>query len=207
MPDARPADAPLLACVRCGSPMACPSLALDQALEGEATCGGCGARFSSYCGVIDFRGPTEPTCWTEAQVVPERVLVERLVSMFRTASIGEMIDEYVNAYRLPPGLLDLLRIYMRQAETREQWAVRYFEFSTLRYLRRPLGGQAALEAGCGSGGGLPHLAARFVRVIGVDVDLAALIIAARRCIDRGDVEECELGCGDAGAAGLRAQHI
>ena len=117
--------------------------------------------------------------------MPERVLVERLVSMFRTASIDEMIDEYVNAYRLPPGLLEIMRIYMQQAEKREEWAVRYFELSALRYARRPLGGQAALEAGCGSGGALPHLAARFAHVMGVDVDLAALIIAARRCIDRG----------------------
>jgi hypothetical protein len=46
------------------------------------------------------------------------VLVEGLISMFRTASIDEMIDEYVNAYRLPPGLLERTSISTpNQAET------------------------------------------------------------------------------------------
>jgi SAM-dependent methyltransferase len=46
-----------------------------------------------------------------------------------------------------------------------------------------------MEAGCGSGGALPHLAGRFEHVVGLDVDLPALIVAARRCLERGLFEK------------------
>ena len=44
---------------------------------------------------------------------------------------------------------------------------------------------SALDAGCGSGGSLPHLGARYAHVAGVDPDLAALIVAAKRCSEHG----------------------
>jgi SAM-dependent methyltransferase len=59
------------------------------------------------------------------------------------------------------------------------------DFSLRRYAGRTVGGRLVLDAGCGSGGSLPHLAARSERVVGVDVDLPSLVLSAKRCEELG----------------------
>jgi 2-polyprenyl-3-methyl-5-hydroxy-6-metoxy-1,4-benzoquinol methylase len=111
--------------------------------------------------------------------------VDRLASRFEQASLFELIDEYIGAHRLPPYLLASARDYSRESVTRETWTVRYMDFSLRRYAGRPVGGRLVLDAGCGSGGSLPHLAARSGHVFGVDVDLPSLLLSAKRCLDLG----------------------
>jgi 2-polyprenyl-3-methyl-5-hydroxy-6-metoxy-1,4-benzoquinol methylase len=163
-----------------------------QPIESQLTCNGCGVSFTSYCGIVDLRITAGATCWTEARTIPEQSLVHRLLGMFRSATLDELIDEYVKAHSLPWQLLDQTREYMKTADKREEWPLRYFEFCAIRYAGHGLRGQLALDAGCGSGGVLPHLAARFRHVVGLDVDLPALILAAKRCLERGVFERVTL---------------
>ena len=182
--------AQILLCPRCGHPIR--SLRLNQPEIEMITCGGCGSAFTSYYGVMDLRIQVQRSCWSDARMVAEDVLVHRLVAKFHRATLEELVDEYVDAHRLPERLLDADREYMKLAQAREAWSVRYVGFCLKRYAARGLKGVIALDAGCGSGGMLPHLADRFEHSVGVDVDLPSLIIAAKRCVEQGIADRVRL---------------
>jgi len=129
---------------------------------------------------VDLRIERPETCWTSALRLPESELVETMAEMYTDSSMGELIDVYSGAHDLPTRLQDSDREYMQNAHDREEWGVTYMDFCLRRYGHGPLDGQRALEAGCGSGGALPHLARRFTEVLGIDPDLPALFIAAKR---------------------------
>lgn len=134
---------------------------------------------------MDQRTRVPRSCWSDARSVSEAVLVQRLVSGFARASLLDLIDEYLSSHRLPATILDSCREYAQEAVKREEWTVRYMGFCLRRYADRSVGGRLVLDAGCGSGGSLPHVAARAERVIGLDVDLPSLILSAKRCDDLG----------------------
>jgi SAM-dependent methyltransferase len=104
---------------------------------------------------------------------------------FAGATTAVLIDEYLQAYKLPAALIHHAREYMSDSSQREEWPVRYVDFCTRRYASRRLAGRRALDAGCGSGGSLVHLAARFEHVVGQDSDLPSLLIALKRCQELG----------------------
>lgn len=151
----------------------------------DVVCEGCGRRFPRCCGIVDLRTHVPSSCWTDARTMSEATLVDRLASRFERASLLELIEEYCSAHRLPPRLLASARDYSRDSVERERWTVRYMDFCLRRYSGRTVGGRLILDAGCGSGGSLPHLAAPSEHVIGVDVDLPSLVIAAKRCQELG----------------------
>jgi len=112
--------------------------------------------------------------------MPEAELIERMVHLYPGATMQELVDEYVKAYELPEGRGSDEESYMLDAHKREKWNVTYMDFCSRRYAHGPLRGDRVLEAGCGTGGSLPHLTQRFREVVGLDPDLPALLIAAKR---------------------------
>jgi 2-polyprenyl-3-methyl-5-hydroxy-6-metoxy-1,4-benzoquinol methylase len=172
-----------LRCTNCGYPLQVDAATRPE--RDEVPCGSCGRRFPRCCGILDLRTRVQETCWTAARTIDETALVDRMAARFARASLLDLIDEYVSAHRLPRALLVSMRDYSREAEKRETWTVRYMDFSLRRYAGRALGGRLALDAGCGSGGSLSHLAASSANVIGVDVDLPSLVLAAKRCEEMG----------------------
>ncbi|MEN3335999.1 MAG: hypothetical protein V7641_5364 [Blastocatellia bacterium] len=184
--------ATVLRCPLCRQALILPE-SIGAAADVESViCNGCNREYLRYCGILDLRTTVVPSCWTEARAVEEAELVNQMLAVFHTASLAELIDLYMQAHRLPAPLLEGDREYMQQAQTRESWSLKYMEFCTTRYLGARLHGRSALEAGCGSGGMLPHLAERFDQVTGVDTDLPALIIAAKRCADHGIADRVTL---------------
>lgn len=172
-----------LRCTSCAHPLAVETVARPD--RDEVACDDCGRRFPRCCGIVDLRTHVPASCWSDARRLSETALVDRLAERFTQASLFELIDEYASAHRLPPALLASVRDYSRESTKRETWTVQYMDFCLRRYARRPLGGRVVLDAGCGSGGSLPHLAARSARVFGVDVDMPSLILAAKRCEELG----------------------
>ncbi len=112
--------------------------------------------------------------------MPETELVERMADIYAGATMQELVDEYWQAYELPEGWQGGEESYLLNAHEREEWNVTYMDFCSRRYGHGPLRGDRVLEAGCGSGGSLPHLTKRFREVVGLDPDLPALLIAAKR---------------------------
>ena len=96
-----------------------------------------------------------------------------------------LVDLYVQSHRLPAELAQISREYTLDAVKREGWNAQYMGFCMQRYAGRDLGGAIALEAGCASGGSLPHLAERFEHEVGMDVDMASLSLAAKRVEELG----------------------
>jgi SAM-dependent methyltransferase len=184
-----------LRCPRCAHPLPVPTLADGDAARGELSCAGCAATFPVHRGVADLRGETPPTCFTSARTVPEADLVAQLAERPPAASLPELVEIYAGAHRLPPELGAQDRRYFLEAYDREAWTVAYMEFCTRRYAGGELRGARALDAGCGSGGSLPHLANRFESVTGVDPDLPALLIAAKRCRELGVADHVTLAAG------------
>ena len=172
-----------LHCTACAHPLVIETVVHTD--RDEVACERCGHRFPRCCGIVDLRTRVPSSCWTDARTMSEATLVDRLASLFERARLLELIDEYSSAHRLPPGLLASARDYSRDAVERERWTVRYMDFCLRRYSGRSVGGRLVLDAGCGSGGSLPHLAAPSERVIGVDVDLPSLVLAAKRCQELG----------------------
>lgn len=117
--------------------------------------------------------------------MPERQLIEKMANAFVHASMDDLIDLYAAAHQLPSHLEDGDQEYMRSAYQREAWTITYMDFCLRRYGHGSLAGARALDAGCGSGGALAHLAERFDEVVGIDPDLPALLIAAKRLDDHG----------------------
>lgn len=148
------------------------------------TCTLCGCSYKQYRDVIDMRGALRPTCWSSV-LTDEAALVRGMVDAFDTASLADLVNLYVCAHRLPREIAERDRTYMLSATTRELWTVKYMEFSLERYAEKNALRGTALDAGCGSGGALPHLCDRYAHVVGVDPDLAALLVAAKRCEELG----------------------
>jgi 2-polyprenyl-3-methyl-5-hydroxy-6-metoxy-1,4-benzoquinol methylase len=168
-------------CPACGAEMAVPPLAAAHDAVGDMACHHCGRSFASYRGIVDLRSAVPPTCWTTARTVPERDLARGLAEAFDDLDLKELVRSYVAAHDLPQYFLDGTAEYFQDAYDREAWTLQYMEFCALRYAGRDLSGARMLEAGCGSGGALPRLARSFRQVAGVDPDLPALLIAAKRC--------------------------
>jgi len=162
-------------CPRCGRCLPAPA---DEATS--ITCFSAHT-FPVICGIPDLRESTAPTCWADARTIPEAELVGRMALHFHTSSLEALVNEYVCALRLPLRLKEATRSYMLEAHLREAWGVKYMEFCHIRNSRSWLQGKAAWEAGCGAGGSVLHLVGRFEQVVGTDVDLAALLVAKKRC--------------------------
>ncbi|MBA3327764.1 MAG: class I SAM-dependent methyltransferase [Solirubrobacterales bacterium] len=152
--------------------------------QGAVACAGCERTYRHYRGVLDLRSERQPTCWSSA-MMNEEDLVREMVSSFSSASTADLTELYVQAHRLPDDVLDRDREYMLAAHARETWTVRYMDFCLDRYAGPSARLGRALDAGCGSGGSLPHLGARYSHVAGIDPDLAALVVAAKRCSEHG----------------------
>jgi len=162
-----------ITCPGCGSP-----------LTGNR-CPGCGRVLRVVQGILDLREAPPPSCWNDARTVSEANLVEELDAGHRAATTEMLVDLYVHSHRLPAELAQSSREYTLRAVERERWNTQYMGFCMRRYAGRDLAGGFAMEAGCGSGGSLPHLAARFEHVVGIDVDMASLLIAAKRVEELG----------------------
>lgn len=149
-------------------------------------CGRCAARYPRYGEILDLRLTPHSSCWTDTLTCDEQSLVERLVRADADPdlTLEDLIRIYSEAHRPLPNLAMDDRGYMSNAEKREYWTVKFMEDAVVRYAPAT-GHDFALDAGCGSGGALRHLAARYAAVAGIDPDLPSLVIAARRCRDAG----------------------
>lgn len=99
--------------------------------------------------------------------------------------LREMATFCARSHALPYALVEGICRYWLEAVDREAWTVTYMDVCAEPYAGRPRRGERALDAGSGSGGAVVHLASRFDEVAGVDPDLPALLVAARRCLDHG----------------------
>lgn len=166
------------------SRLLCPSCG-ERLIEGQwtsahITCGSCGATYRVHRDILDLRSQANESCWTEALAITEDALVSRLSEMRPHSGLSGLIAAYSEAHRpLSNSAQDDID-YMSNAEKREMWTVTFMTNALRRY-GPPSGNERALDAGCGSGGSLIHLAAGHGVVAGVDADLPALVIAARRC--------------------------
>jgi 2-polyprenyl-3-methyl-5-hydroxy-6-metoxy-1,4-benzoquinol methylase len=113
-------------------------------------------------------------------------------SGYQESTLDSLVSKYVDTLRLPERLLSTTRDYMSNAHLREAWGVRYMAHCAFRYGASALSGGVVLEAGCGSGGSIPHLAPLFDRVIGTDIDLPAILIAKKRCEQLGVSDRVQL---------------
>ena len=98
----------------------------------ELACKHCESRFRSYRGVLDLRTASNESCWSSAIVSNETQLVEQMVDRFDRVSLDQMVDWYANAHALPARIMDGMREYLRNAEQREAWTIRYMDFCTGR---------------------------------------------------------------------------
>ena len=159
----------------CGG--ALPRNSEPAAARSEIACEHCDRAYPCYRGVLDLRAGN----WVNSALHGmEGELVNRLADIWPAATVDELIDLYAEFVRLPDELKEAGREWMHGAEQREASTVQYMDFCVRRYAETPLQGRCVLEAGCGSGGAIPHLAERFDHVIGTDPDLPALLIAAKR---------------------------
>ena len=183
-------------CPSCGAQLALAPLAASRDVAlGSLSCGGCGREFATYRGVVDLRGETPPTCWTSALTRPELEIARELSAGFDELTLAQLAAVHAAAHDLPARTIAGMRSYWLGAVEREAWTTTYMDFCIERYAPDVRGRDRALDAGAGSGGALPHLVARFGAVAGVDPDLPALLLAARRCADLGIDDRVSLVAG------------
>jgi len=164
----------------------CPECLGDLISREESVCcQSCGKAFPVIAGIPDFRlfGPLEGSMqsdlhdaqqlYSDASHLKFEELVTRNAEMAKASGIrsGKMIDFYTNM--------------SLAAEKREINRLRELEFITKKYKVPILESDCALDLGTGMGPALPFLAKRFSNVIAVDISLKHLVMARRRCQERG----------------------
>jgi ubiquinone/menaquinone biosynthesis C-methylase UbiE len=156
--------------------------ALDQGQAESWRCRACGQAYPVVAGIPDFRvfdsfyGARER----------DRSRVEALLAAFPTSSFAELV---ALRFKLTPGLRDdLAATYqdyrlrtVSRAEARQAQAAALLSAAG-RGL--PAGG-AALEIGCGVGGGVAALARRYAWAAGFDINMVDLVLARKLLQEQG----------------------
>jgi SAM-dependent methyltransferase len=153
---------------------ACPTCHCELPSSGsDYHCPNCQRSYRSTLGIPTLGG---------AELVmddAERALIERLVTMYETATVDEM-----SRTRLAIGATNEERrqFYAQYHRTlRERGAAfhRMFQLRVQQQHWQPHGTRLALDIGCGIGGGLLALTQDYDHVVGVDISLSSLIIARK----------------------------
>ena len=153
---------------------ACPACKLELSEnQGGYQCPRCERVYASLLGI---------PCLGDEDIAPdaaERALIERLVAMYRTATIEEM-----SAARLAIGATNEERRqfyanYHRMLRERGPAFQHMFQQRERQQAWLAHGKQTAIDIGCGIGGGLLALARDYEQVIGLDISLSSLIIALK----------------------------
>ncbi len=166
----------------CGLPLICPACGAPLDTTGDRKvwlCPGCGHACPVTLGIGDVRHPARLSPGGRADQV-----AARLVASFPLASYAELFEQYLDGMgvrSLPPNLQNCFWQYRSgQRERGSQFLAMFL--GALQACAWPVQRNVALEIGCGSGAGLLSLAKQFECVVGLDPDLASLVLA-RKALD------------------------
>ena len=143
--------------------------------------------FRRTLGILDFR---VPVAGTQPEPVDARVM--RLLAKYDGHTFAELLDDYSALFssRSPAKLVQWYIIHACSSAARSEYALAEIRRSTQLSI-----GSLFLELGCGTGGFLVAAARQFERVIGLDIELARLILARKQLEEAG--QEATLICADA----------
>jgi len=174
--------------------LCCPSC-LGQCLKNDdkVSCISCGKEFPVIAGIPDLRlfGPLEGSLRTDLNDAlqlyanADNATFDRLViknaEMAKTA--GARSEELINCYTK----------MSLAAEQREENRLKEMNYLIDKYDFNLCTSDCALDLGTGMGPALPYLAERFKQVIAVDISLKHLVIARKRCQEKG-IQNIEFVC-------------
>lgn len=166
--------------------LACPTCQTSLAASADGyMCPQCRRGYGCTLGIPSLGGSDiEPD-------VRERELIERLVAMYPTAAIEEM-----SAVRLAIGATNEERRafyghYHRTLRERGPAFYRMFQQRVQQQGWPEADRRAAMDIGCGIGGGLLALARDYGQVVGLDISLSSLLIA-RKVVEEAGLTNVQL---------------
>ncbi len=159
----------------------CP--ACSQVLDPSGTtgmvCPACRYEVPHTLGIPDLRAPNAHTSdW-------DRAIVESMVARFPQATYHELLEIRLKGAPTYGDLLGHEVPYFLTKAERGRRMIEMFQHRLVQYLG-PIGNDAALDIGCGSGAGLLALTPAYKRVVGVDPSLPDLLLA-RKVLDTAGV--------------------
>ena len=165
---------------------ACPVCRAEVQMQGEmCECLKCGRSFAVTVGIPSLG---------DAEIAPageERELIARLIALYPTATIEEM-----SAARLAIGATNEERRafysqYHRTLRERGPAFYRMFQTRVQQQSWPAADRRAAMDIGCGIGGGLLALAQEYEQVVGLDISLSSLLIA-RKVVEEAGLTNVQL---------------
>jgi ubiquinone/menaquinone biosynthesis C-methylase UbiE len=166
---------PLLVCPACRG-----ALLLPDTMEGEtavATCAVCGQIFPQTLGILDLRWPSPPKPDKQTEN-----LGVYLRQQYPTKTSGELLIAWIEKVAqfgsVPDDILSVVQQYHGSQYQRGQQMIDMFCQRAVQFYPMPQS-RLALDVGCGIGTSSIALAKRFEKVVGLDPDLAPLLVAQK----------------------------
>lgn len=166
--------------------LACPycQTAVQTAAE-RWLCPQCGRNYTSTLGIPSLGG-------ADLDATPtERALIDQLVAAYPTTTIEEMSQARLAVGKANEELRQFYANYHRTLRQRGPAFLRMFQERMAQADWDQYDRRAALDIGCGIGGGILALAREFEQVVGLDISLSSLIIA-RKVIEEAGLKNVTL---------------
>jgi len=167
-------------------PLACPICRFVLQIAHDLyRCQQCGRTYASNFGISSLGTddvPLDPA---------EQGLVDKLSAMYSTATVEEMSQARLAAGEATEELRQMYANYHRALRQRGPAFLRMFQERAAQVGWDGYDRCAALDIGCGIGGGVLALAREFEHVVGLDISLSSLIIA-RKVIENAGVNNVTL---------------
>ena len=159
---------------------ACPQCKIElQVVTERWSCPQCGRSYPSTLGIPSLGGADLEATSTE------HTLIDQLVAAYPTATVAEMSQARLATGATSEERRQFYASYHRTLGERGPAFHRMFQQRLQQRGWTNYGHKAALDIGCGIGGGLLALAHEFDHVVGLDISLSSLIIARKVLAEAG----------------------